>query len=115
MGVGDERTAPFGVGTIHLSNRRAMTLPVLRRAVGVAISLVAFALQTPAEAQTLPTGRVVGRVIDAATGQGIPDAGTAAAQIAAQVMTASAECGTVNEALDQLGLRAYNLMAAAST
>ena len=113
-------------------------------------------------AQALPTGRIVGRVIDAGTGQGIPDAGvqvvgttlgvqsgvdgrysvasvpagtvtitsptsrlhskdshgiaarrldrrssrtsrssTAAARIAAQVVTASVERGTVNEALDK--------------
>lgn len=112
-------------------------------------------------AQTLPTGRIVGRVIDATTGQGIIDAGvqvvgttlgvqsgvdgrfnlgavpagtvtitvrrlgyapktvtglqlaagqtleqnvslaTAAAQIAAQVVTASIERGTVNDALDK--------------
>jgi outer membrane receptor for ferrienterochelin and colicin len=112
-------------------------------------------------AQALPTGRIVGRVIDANTGQGITDAGvqvvgttlgvqsgvdgrfslsnvpagtvtltvrrlgftpktvtglqlnagqtleqnvslaTAAARIAAQVVTASSERGTVNEALDQ--------------
>src|SRR5262245_49604355 len=112
-------------------------------------------------AQTIPTGRVVGRVIDATSGQGITDAGVsivgttmgthsgvdgrfqiagipagtvtiqvrrigyapkevtglllaggqtleqnislsaAAAQVAATVVTASAERGTVNEALDQ--------------
>src|SRR5262245_81094 len=112
-------------------------------------------------AQTLPTGRIVGRVIDVATGQGISDAGihvvgttlgvqsgvdgrfslskvtagtvtiqvrrigyvpktvtgillgesqtveqnislvSAATQVAATVVTASAERGSVNEALDQ--------------
>lgn len=36
---------------------------------------VAFALSVPLRAQDLPTGRIVGRVVDAATGQGISDAG----------------------------------------
>jgi TonB-dependent receptor len=123
---------------------------------------VAFALGASAlTAQTIPTGRVVGRVIDATSGQGITDAGVsivgttmgthsgvdgrfqiagipagtvtiqvrrigyapkevtglllaggqtleqnvslaaAAARVAATVVTASAERGTVNESLDQ--------------
>jgi outer membrane receptor protein involved in Fe transport len=129
------------------------------------VALIALSLIVPAEsrlaAQKVPTGRIVGRVIDATTGQGIADAGVqvvgttigvqsgvdgrfalsgipagtvtlsvrrigftaktitglwldggqtleqnvtlapAAARVAAQVVTASAERGTVNEALDQ--------------
>jgi TonB-dependent receptor len=136
-----------------------MTLPLPRRAAATAIALALSAAVL--SAQTLPTGRIVGRVIDAGTGQGISDAGvqvvgttlgvqsgvdgrfslsavpagtvtltvrrlgftpktvtglqlaagqtleqslslvTAAARIAAQVVTASNERGTVNEALDK--------------
>ena len=136
-----------------------MTVPFPRRAAAFAIALALSA--TALHAQTLPTGRIVGRVIDASTGQGIPEAGVqivgttlgvqsgvdgrfsvssvpagtvtitirrvgftpktvtglqlaagqtleqnvslvaAAARIAAQVVTASVERGTVNEALDQ--------------
>jgi outer membrane receptor protein involved in Fe transport len=137
----------------------AFPLALSRRAaaLGLALALSASALS----AQALPTGRVVGRVIDATTGQGIPDAGvqivgttlgvqsgvdgrfsvssvpagtvtitvrrlgfapktvtglqlaagqtieqnvslaSAAARIAAQVVTASVERGTVNDALDK--------------
>jgi TonB-dependent receptor len=127
----------------------------------VAPLAVAFTLSAPLRAQDLPTGRIVGRVVDATTGQGIADAGvqvvgtttgvqtgvdgrftlarvnagtvtiqvrrigyvaksvtgillnpgqtieqnialaTAATQVAAQVVTASAERGSVNEALDR--------------
>jgi len=131
----------------------------LFRSMGFAAAFMLGA--TVLTAQTIPTGRVVGRVIDATSGQGITDAGVsivgttmgthsgvdgrfqitgipagtvtiqvrrigyapkevtglllaggqtleqnislsaAAAQVAATVVTASAERGTVNEALDQ--------------
>jgi len=131
----------------------------LFRSMGFAAAVMLGA--TVLTAQTIPTGRVVGRVIDATSGQGITDAGVsivgttmgthsgvdgrfqiaaipagtvtiqvrrigyapkevtglllaggqtleqnislsaAAAQVAATVVTASAERGTVNEALDQ--------------
>src|SRR5262245_33733776 len=131
----------------------------LFRSMGFAAAFMLGA--TVLTAQTIPTGRVVGRVIDATSGQGITDAGVsivgttlgthsgvdgrfqitgipagtvtiqvrrigfapkevtglliaggqtleqnvslsaAAARVAAQVVTASAERGTVNESLDQ--------------
>ena len=137
---------------------------MLKRRWGVAaLAVVAslFSARTALVAQNLPTGRIVGRVIDAATGQGISDAGihvvgttlgvqsgvdgrfslskipagtvtiqvrrigfvpknvtgillganqtieqnislvTSATQVAATVVTAAAERGSVNEALDQ--------------
>src|ERR1051325_2430497 len=42
-----------------------------------ALQALAFAavLSAPLRAQQTPTGRIIGRVIDAGTGQGIPDAG----------------------------------------
>ncbi len=127
----------------------------------IALGAVVLVGASALSAQTIPTGRVVGRVIDATTGQGITDAGVqvvgttigthsgvdgrytvqgipagtvtiqvrrigftpkeitglllaggqtleqnitltpAAARVAAQVVTASAERGTVNESLDQ--------------
>ena len=134
-----------------------------RRFVVAAVMLAASvaAVQSPVGAQGLPTGRIVGRVIDVATGQGISDAGvqvvgttlgvqsgidgrfalskipagtvtiqvrrigfvpksvtgillgvgqtieqnislvTSATQVAATVVTAAAERGSVNAALDQ--------------
>ena len=132
----------------------------LFRSLGFAAAFMLGATVLTAQ-QTIPTGRVVGRVIDATSGQGITDAGVsivgttmgthsgvdgrfqitgipagtvtiqvrrigyapkevtglllaggqtleqnislsaAAAQVAATVVTASAERGTVNEALDQ--------------
>lgn len=135
-----------------------MSLPRILSA--LALLLTSFGATTAA-AQQLPTGRIVGRVVDATTGQGITDAGvqvvgttlgvqtgvdgrftlpkvpagtvtiqvrrigfvaktitgillspgqtveqnvslgTAAARVEAAVVTASAERGTVNEALDR--------------
>jgi hypothetical protein len=40
-----------------------------------AIIVLSFGFAAPLRAQELPTGRIVGRVLDAATGQGISDAG----------------------------------------
>jgi outer membrane receptor for ferrienterochelin and colicin len=127
----------------------------------VALVVLPFIFAAPLRAQELPTGRIVGRVVDAATGQGITDAGVqvvgttlgvqtgvdgrftlprvnagtvtiqvrrigyvpktitgillnagqtleqnvslgqAAARVEAQVVTASAERGSVSEALDR--------------
>lgn len=134
---------------------------MLKMARCFALIAVPFVAAAPLRAQTLPTGRIVGRVIDATTGQGITDAGvqvvgtttgvqtgvdgrftlakvnagtvtiqvrrigyvaksvtgillnanqtleqnisltTAAARVEAQVVTASSERGSVNEALDR--------------
>lgn len=136
-----------------------MTLRLVARS--IALFAVFLASSARARAQDLPTGRIVGRVIDAATGQGVTEAGVqvvgttmgvqtgvdgrftlpkvtagtvtlqvrrigytpktitgillnagqtleqnisvaaSATQVAAQVVTASAERGTVNEALDK--------------
>ena len=135
---------------------------MLRRPVSLVVPVLACLVmfQDPLGAQTVPTGRIVGRVIDATSGQGISDAGVqvvgttigvqsgvdgrftltsipagtvtlhvrrlgftpktvtglqldggqtleqnvtlapAATRVAAQVVTASSERGTVNEALD---------------
>ena len=40
-----------------------------------ALIVLSFVFTAPLRAQDLPTGRIVGRVVDAATGQGISDAG----------------------------------------
>ena len=50
---------------------------MLRRRVSLVIPVLAclVAFQDPLGAQAVPTGRIVGRVIDATTGQGISDAG----------------------------------------
>ena len=140
-----------------------MPFPSMAHAARCTFALVALLAvgSTKLAAQNLPTGRIVGRVIDASTGQGVTEAGvqvvgttvgvqsgvdgrftlnkvtagtitiqvrrigytpksvtgillnagetleqnislaTAAARVAAQVVTASTERGTVNEALDQ--------------
>src|SRR5689334_24035702 len=54
-----------------------MALMLARRSCAAALLVVVSltAARTRLAAQSLPTGRIVGRVIDAATGQGISDAG----------------------------------------
>ena len=72
------RTAPAGVppGTPVPESMRIADVAPSASTRRLRLALAGLALFAPAlAAQDLPTGKITGRVVDAATGQGIPAAG----------------------------------------